>query len=650
MDRRLCSLQATRFFHPINSPAEFRNRLPSRNLRNENIAFPNLCVQPSSLGLSLTTETRIQVLNGKKARSVTPQSADTTTPPTHRRRHHRLVVALLWVGSILAILAIGALIAGNIFLHRAGPMLKAKVIETLSNRFDSRVELAQFHVIFNGGFHVSGEGLKLYPNHLDGHEPLFAINKFSFRVFDWRQLLHTPLTVDRVQVSGLSIHLPPKDQRSNMPHVGGHGNGKIDILVRVIDVDQADLVIENGKPGKVPLDFVIHKLVLQSVGNGRPMRFHATLINPKPIGNIDSTGDFGPFDTDSPGDTPVDGTYSFSHADLGTIKGIGGILSSEGKYQGQLDHIVVDGKTTTPDFSLDIAHRPVPLNTTFHAIVDGTNGDTYLQPVDAWLQNTHIVAKGAVVRVQGVKGRDIHLDVTIDPGHIEDVLHLSLKDPNPIMTGQLQLHTKFDLPPGPASVTDKLNLQGSFALSDTRFTSDKIQSKVDELSLRGQGKAKEANQEGQAVKDEAQNKGDSKSDDSKNSSGKDQDQNKSSSGQNQADLANIASNMRGNFTFGNAKITLPAINFRVPGADIALHGVYGIDNQSLDFNGLARLDAHISQMVTGWKSWLLKPVDPFFAKDGAGTQVPIKVGGSTQHPAIGLDFGHKDKDKNKEGK
>ncbi|MFP5228707.1 MAG: hypothetical protein ACLGXA_13880 [Acidobacteriota bacterium] len=560
---------------------------------------------------------------------MTTKSLDSTTPTRHRR-HHRLVVALLWLGSVLAILAVAALIAGNIFLHRAGPMLKAKVIETLSNRFDSRVELTQFHAIFNGGFQVSGEGLKLYPNHLDGHEPMIAVNKFSFRVFDWHQLLHTPLVVNHVQVSGLTIHLPPKDERSNMPHVGGQGNGKIDILVRIIEVDRADLVIENGKPGKVPLEFLIHKLELRSVGAGRPMRFHATLVNPKPIGNIDSSGDFGPFSADDPGSTPVDGNYAFRNADLGTIKGIGGILSSDGQYQGQLNHIVVDGKTTTPKFFLDIARHPVPLNTTFHAIVDGTNGNTYLQPVDAWLAHTHIVAKGKVVRVPNVQGRDIRLDVTVDPGHIEDVLQLSVKSEPPIMTGQLQLHTKFDLPPGPAAVTDKLRLQGNFALTDAHFTNADIQSKVDELSLRGQGKAKQADQEGQAVKDAKQNKNGSSAASQSNAPAQDS-----------SITADIGSEMRGDFTFGNGKITLPDINFRVPGADIALNGVYGIDDQSLNFTGQARLDAHISQMVTGWKSWLLKPVDPFFAKDGAGTQVPIKVGGSTSHPAIGLDFHHK---------
>jgi len=46
-------------------------------------------------------------------------------------------------------------------------------------------------------------------------------------------------------------------------------------------------------------------------------------------------------------------------------------------------------------------------------------------------------------------------------------------------------------------------------------------------------------------------------------------------------------------------------------------------------------------MVTGWKSILLKPVDPFFKKDGAGTEVPIKLTGTKSEPHIGLDFGHK---------
>ena len=398
-----------------------------------------------------------------------------------------------------------------------------------------------------------------------------------------------------------------------MPQLHNTGGDQSGIKIKVvqIDVDQTNLVIENGKPNKVPLDFEIQKLTLRSVTAGQPMKFHATLVNPKPIGNIDSSGDFGPFNADSPGDTSVRGTYSFSHADLNTIKGIGGMLASTGSYQGQLDNITVDGETTTPDFSLDIANHTLPLNTKFPAIVDGTNGDTWLQPVDAWLRHTHILAKGQIVRMPNVNGRDIRLDVTVDPGHIEDLLYLADKDPQPLMNGQVSLHTDFDLPPGPQDVQQKLRLKGSFQLLDIHFPNPKIQSKVDELSLRGQGHAKQAQQEGDAVKN----------------------------GNNQAGTAdNAASEMRGNFTLGGGKITLPTLNYRVPGAEVALQGTYTITDQTLDFTGKARLDAHVSQMVTGWKSWLLKPVDPFFAKDGAGTQVPIKISGSSSHPQIGLNF------------
>jgi hypothetical protein len=146
------------------------------------------------------------------------------------------------------------------------------------------------------------------------------------------------------------------------------------------------------------------------------MHFDADLTNPKPVGHILSSGWFGPWRADSPRDTPVSGTYSFDHADLGTIKGIGGILSSTGKYDGILDKIVVDGATDTPDFRLATSGRAVPLHTDFHAIVDGTSGDTYLQPVKARILNSWLVAEGSVVRTKDPKGHRVELDVVVETG------------------------------------------------------------------------------------------------------------------------------------------------------------------------------------------------------------------------------------------
>lgn len=527
------------------------------------------------------------------------------------RRRRRI---LLWSGVVAGMVLAGILTAGEIILHRAGPMLKAKVIDTLSTRFDSRVELARFNVSVFKGFQVSGRGLKLYPNHLPMAEPLISVDRFSFRALNWRQLFETPMYINRVEVRGLTIHMPPKGERANLPQVSGSGNSSgpgIKVLVGEIMVNHASLLIENGKPGKKPMDFEIDRLKLNSVGAGRPMKFHATLVNPKPIGNIDSSGDFGPFNMDSPGDTPVDGVYKFRKADLSTLKGIGGMLSSDGSYRGQLNHIEVDGETKTPNFELDTARHPMQLNTKFHAIVDGTNGDTYLQPVDAWLNRTHIVARGKVVRVEGAHGRDIQLDVTVDPGRIQDLLELAVNTRPPVMNGAVQVHMKMELPPGSGTVTDRLELQGSFAVMGARFSNPKIQSRVDQLSLRGQGHPDLAKQESDAMK----------------------------SGNVPAGTkADVASDMRGNFTMGLRKLNISALNYQVPGAQVALNGVYSLDGQTFNFTGTARLEVHVSQMVTGWKSWLLKPVDPFFAKNGAGTQVPIRITGTKSSPQFGLNY------------
>ena len=61
----------------------------------------------------------------------------------------------------------------------------------------------------------------------------------------------------------------------------------------------------------------------------------------------------------------------------------------------------------------------------------------------------------------------------------------------------------------------------------------------------------------------------------------------------------------------------------------------------MEFHGTARMDATLSHMVTGWKALLLKPVDPFFRKNGAGTEVPVKVSGTKSQPHFALDFNRK---------
>jgi AsmA-like C-terminal region len=514
-----------------------------------------------------------------------------------------------WIGGVALLLIVAITVAG-IVIYRAEPTLRATVIETLSTRFKSKVELDAFHVSLLKGLQVSGAGLRIFGdtdpnNHEPGVQPIISVAEFRFRmgILDF---LRATKHVDTVYVKGLQLNLPPREQRGQMKNMGPKG-GKIEIVVDRFVCDDAQLIVNTLRSGKLPLEFDIESLKMTTIGPGSPMHFDANLTNPKPVGNILSSGLFGPWQADSPRDTPVSGTYTFKHADLGTIKGIGGILSSTGKYAGILDNIVVDGATDTPDFRIATSGRTVPLHTDFHAIVDGTSGDTYLQPVRAKILNSWLVANGSVVRTKVPKGHRVELEVAIEKGKIEDLLELAIRTDPPIMTGIVRLKTKFDLPPGEPDVANRLELAGSFQVSGTHFTNDKIQGKIDALSMRSQGKPKLAQ--------------DNTSED-------------------------VHSDMKGTFSLGNGLISFSQLQFRVPGTRVNLTGTYSLDGNQFDFHGKARMDAKLSQMVTGWKSILLKPADPFFSKNGAGTELPVKITGTKSEPHFGADFGHKKDGKN----
>jgi hypothetical protein len=86
-------------------------------------------------------------------------------------------------------------------------------------------------------------------------------------------------------------------------------------------------------------------------------------------------------------------------------------------------------------------------------------------------------------------------------------------------------------------------------------------------------------------------------------------------------------------------LNLPQLKFEVPGAHINLDGNYALQSGKIDFQGTAKLDATISQMTTGVKRILLKPVDPLFRRDGAGTVLPIRISGTRGSPSFQLDVG-----------
>jgi hypothetical protein len=212
--------------------------------------------------------------------------------------------------------------------------------------------------------------------------------------------------------------------------------------------------------------------------------------------------------------------------------------------------------------------------------------------------HTTLITKGKVVdENREVKGRTILMDTYSRAARIEDLLLLAVKSEPPVMTGAASLKAHILIPEKDEDLLERLKIAGQFDVREAEFTSDSVQGKINGLSRRGQGQPKAD------------------------------------------DLGTAHSQLKGAFKVDAGQVDFSQLQFEVPGASIRLAGTYKMDDGQMDFRGKLRLQAKLSQTVTGAKSFFLRAVDPFFkGKNGAGTELPIKIAGTKDHPSFGLDF------------
>jgi len=499
------------------------------------------------------------------------------------RKSRRWLIALLVVLAVIA----GAMIwLGRYF----SPLLRKQAIIMLSNRFDSEVEIGDFHAsLWN--LQIQGGSLVIRHHGRRDVPPLITIDKF-FADADLMEVFGKKWRIHKIKVQGLALQFPPRNQRDGKVVVKGRD---IPVAVDEFVADNTRLVLIPSKPGKDPHVFDIHQLVMHGLGLGRAASFHTELTNATPPGEIQSVGQFGPWDKEEPSTTPVRATYTFSNADLSVFKGIAGILSSKGEFEGPLDDLQVKGETTTPDFMVTLGGHKVSLTTDFRAVVDGSNGDTLLYPVVAHFLNTTLTCNGGVVKLANGQGRVIKLHVTSDNGRVEDLMALAVKASQPPMTGTVKLNTSFELPPGQGDISDRLVLDGHFAIQQGRFTKETVREKLKALSRRALGQPKDE------------------------------------------DAGSDVTDLAGRFALKDGLLIFRDLTFQVSGALVQLSGSYGLKDENLDLHGKLHLQAKLSQTMTGFKSMLMKAVDPFFRKNGE-TVLPIRITGNREHPSIGLDL------------
>ena len=505
-----------------------------------------------------------------------------------------------------ALLIVGILLLNLIFLTIFGflelrPRLHALVLlrteQFLQTHFQSRVEFSDYEVSVFPRIHLTITGLILRYKGRTDLPPLMQASRISVYA-RLSSLLQAKPEIALVQLDGLQIHTPPRhtDGHSWMQGTDSDLAEKYPAQIDEVRADDAVIIIYQDQPNKTPSELPIHSLRLHSLSFDRPAAFHATLENAVPPGDIDATGQFGPWVADEPADTPAVGEYTFAHANLGTLKGLRGILSSKGSFSGPLNYLKVEGSTDTPDFALRTTSGTMALHTDFSAVVDGTNGDTYLNRVTARFLHSTLVVSGKVVDLdRTVKSRTIILDAVARDARVEDLLRLAVKGDEPALTGSVTLRAGIDIPEGNSDLVDRLKLKGQFAIDNGQFTNPQTQAKVDTLSRKGQGQPKDF------------------------------------------DISGVASGMKGSFVVSRAIVDFSHLDFGVNGASVDLNGTYDANSGLIDFHGKLSLTAKLSQTMTGPKSFFLKALDPFFKGKNAGTVLPIKITGTRENPSFGLD-------------
>jgi hypothetical protein len=510
-------------------------------------------------------------------------------------------IAIFGAGIVSLALIAGTAVGVVRLVPLSSETARKQFVAALADRLDAEVELQELRVHIFPSLRAEGRGLII--RHRDRRDvpPLISIAHFSAES-GVVSLFHRHIA--RVDIAGLDIEIPPDRNRDDSDaaqaaradQAAATADAARTLVVDTLFSTDARLAIIPEDAGKPPKVWDIHDLRMRSVSSNTAMPFEATLDNAVPPGAITTSGTFGPWARDEPGRTPLDGVFTLSRADLSAFNGISGLLAAHGRFGGRLERIDVHGETDTPEFKVNTG-LPVPLHARYHAIVDGTNGNTILDEVDASFLNTSIVARGAVAGEPQRPGRTVTLDLTMSQGRLEDVLRLAIKAPVPPMVGSLRLATKFVLPPGEEEVVRRLRLAGRFTIAGTRFTDRTVQDKINELSHRGSGKVRDA------------------------------------------EIPGVASRFDGSFRLGGGRLEIPNVTFDVPGSIVDLAGTYDLVPETLNFKGTLFMDAKVSDTTTGFKHFLLKLADPLFRRNGGGSAIPIRVTGRRSDPSFGLDKG-----------
>jgi len=495
-----------------------------------------------------------------------------------------------------AVLAL-AVVLGALLLALNWPFSQTAVTKALEDRFARDVKIRKFRSTYFPPGCVA-EGIEFLHRVRKDLPPLITVQTLTLRT-GYSGMLRIHKVVNDVQVAGLHVLVPPKSPgaaRQTFP-LTNSTSGKT-LTIGEITADGAVLEFISNQPVEDRFTLRIDRLTLDHVGETDPVTFHAGFKNTEPPGEIRTDGQFGPWNDDDPASTELSGSYTYEHAKLGVFEGIAGTLSSQGKFSGRLGHIDAEGDFDVPDFKVSGSAHVVHLASNFHAVVDGTNGDTYLTRVESRFGRTMVISRGDVKGRAGQHGKTVMLTMSVSQGRIEDLLRLFTGSARPAETGEVRLQTKVELPPGPPGFLTRLRLDGEFGIGGGRFTDPTVQMPVNRLAESAHGETKD---------------------------------------QEEVDPATVLSNLKGHVSANGGIAKLSKVSFTEPGTLAEIEGTYNLVDKKLNLRGVLHTSGKLADTTSGFKAVVLKALGPFIKKKSI-TVVPFAITGTPSDPSFALDL------------
>ncbi len=475
------------------------------------------------------------------------------------------------------------------------PFREAAVLKELEKESSAKVSVGAFHETYFPRPGCVLERVVFQHNPAPGTPPLLTFD--SIRIegsFAGLLARH----VKRILAQGMRVFIPA-------PGTGEHFGApeRSSVVVDELKADGAILEVMSSEKDKPPLTFPFHEFALDHIGGNGPATFNAKLSNPEPPGEIVASGKFGPWNPAQVGQTAVAGAYTFQHADLSVFHGISGLLSSSGKFAGVLNHIAVEGSSDVPLFAVTTSSHQVQLQTQFSAVVNGENGDVFLQKVIATLGQTTLLTEGGVAGNSDQEGKTAAVQIQAREGRIQDLLLLFTKSRSAPMSGIVSFTASVSLPPGTRPFLKKVQLRGDFGIDAGKFAQSDTQAGVNNLSEGARGGKIPAEKD-------------------------------------QGESETVLSDLKGHVLLQDGTARFSNLSFGVPGALARMQGTYDLITEKIDLRGTLITDSELSNTTHGFKAAILKVLDPLFKNKRGNYATPVRITGTYDHPKYGLDLQH----------